>query len=78
MRETEYPAIYAWTAQEGPDAPAACAAIWVAQLRDRVTSDPTLRPILLRSVPSLAASAGPQIESMTWLLEQLGAVTLGE
>ena len=78
IRETEYPAIYAWTAQEGPDAPAACAAIWVAQLRDRVTSDPTLRPILLRSVPSLAASAGPQIESMAWILEQLGAVTLGE
>lgn len=78
IRETEYPAVFAWTATEGTDIPAACAAIWVAQLRERVTSDRTERPILLRATPTMGSAGDPRVEGVAWLLDQLGAVTLGE
>lgn len=78
IRETEYPAVFAWTAMEGTDIPAACAAIWVAQLRERVTSDPAQRPILLRATPTMGSAGDPRVEGVAWLLEQLGAITLGE
>ncbi|WP_262425367.1 prolyl oligopeptidase family serine peptidase [Brachybacterium sp. Z12] len=78
IRETEYPAIFAWTALEGADVPAACAAIWIAQLRERVTSDPTQRPVLLRATPTMGSAGDPRVEGVAWLLDQLGAVTLGE
>ena len=78
IRETEYPAVFAWTAMEGTDVPAACAAIWIAQLRERVTSDPTQRPILLRATPTMGSVGDPRVEGVAWLLDQLGAVTLGE
>ncbi|MGO1225196.1 prolyl oligopeptidase family serine peptidase [Brachybacterium sp. AOP42-C2-15] len=78
IRETEYPAIFAWTALEGTDVPAACAAIWVAQLRERVTSDPALRPILLRATATMGSAGDPRVEGVAWLLDQLGAATLGE
>ncbi|ATG50248.1 protease [Brachybacterium vulturis] len=78
IRETEYPAVFAWTALDGMDVPPACAAIWVAQLRARVTSDPSERPILLRATPTLGSAGDPRVEGVAWLLEQLGAVTLGE
>ena len=78
IREAVYPAIFAWTALEGTDVPPACAAIWVATLRDRVTSDPSERPILLRATPTLGSAGDPRVEGVAWLLEQLGAVTLGE
>lgn len=78
IREAAYPAVFAWTALEGTDVPPACAAIWVAQLRDRVTSDPSERPILLRATPTSGSAGDPRVEGVAWLLEQLGAVTLGE
>ncbi|MDN5901487.1 MAG: prolyl oligopeptidase family serine peptidase, partial [Brachybacterium sp.] len=78
IREAEYPAVFAWTALEGTDVPPACAAIWIAQLRARVTSDPGERPILLRATPTLGSAGDPRVEGVAWLLEQLGAVTLGE
>ncbi len=76
VRETEYPAVFAWTALEGPDIPMACAAIWIAQLRDRVTSDLTERPILLRCTRTLGEDGDPRLEGVAWLLDQLGAATL--
>ena len=76
IRETEYPAIFAWTALEGADVPAACAAIWIVQLRERVTSDPTQRPVLLRATPTMGSAGDPRVEGVAWLLDQLGAVTL--
>jgi oligopeptidase B len=76
VRETEYPAVFAWTALEGTDVPAACAAIWIAQLRERVTSDLTQRPILLRCTPTLGEDGDPRLEGVAWLLDQLGAATL--
>ena len=75
---SEFPAVYAWTALEGTDVPPACAAIWVAQLRERVTSDPSERPILLRTTATPGSAGDPRVEGVAWLLEQLGAVTLGE
>lgn len=77
VRETVYPSVFAWTALEGADVPSAGAAIWVAQLRDRVTSDLAERPVLLRAVPTTADSAQARAEAMAWLLDQLGAATLG-
>lgn len=78
VRAVDYPAIYAWTALEGTDTPPACAAIWVAQLRDQVTSDPVERPILLRTTATPGAAGDPRVEGVAWLLDQLDAVTLGE
>ncbi|WP_394216177.1 prolyl oligopeptidase family serine peptidase [Brachybacterium vulturis] len=78
IRGTEYPAVFAWTALDGMDVPSACAAIWVAQLRARVTSDPDERPVLLRATPTPGSAGDPRVEGVAWLLEQLGAVTLGE
>lgn len=78
VRAVDYPAIYAWTALEGTDTPPACAAIWVAQLRDQVTSDPVQRPILLRTTATPGAAGDPRVEGVAWLLDQLDAVTLGE
>ena len=78
IRETEYPAVFAWTAMEGTNTPVACAAIWIAQLRARVTSDLTERPILLRTTPTMGSAGDPRVEGVAWLLDQLGAVTLGE
>ncbi|ASK66057.1 protease [Brachybacterium avium] len=78
IRDAEYPAVFTWTALEGTDVPPACAAIWVAQLRARVTSDLEERPILLRTTPTLGSAGDPWVEGVAWLLEQLGAVTLGE
>src|SRR5699024_3248461 len=75
---SEFPAVFAWTALEGMDVPPACAAIWVAQLRDRVTSDPSERPILLRSTATPGSAGDSRVEGGAWLLEQLGAITLGE
>ncbi|HEX7349537.1 prolyl oligopeptidase family serine peptidase [Brachybacterium sp.] len=78
VQHAEYPAVFAWTALEGTDTPAACAAIWVAQLRDRTTSDPEDRPILLRATPTLGSAGDPRVEGVAWLMDQLGAATLGE
>ena len=78
IHAADYPAIFAWTSMEGTDTPAACSAIWVAQLRDQVTSDPAERPILLRSTASLGAAGDPRVEGVAWLLDQLDAVTLRE
>ena len=75
--EGEYPAVFAWTSLEGMDVPPACAAIWVAQLRDRVAPDPEERPILLRATASPGSAGDPRVEGVAWLLEQLGAATLG-
>lgn len=76
IRATEYPAVYAFTALEGIDIPPACAAIWVARLRERVTSDPARRPVLLRVADSLADGAELRVEGVAWLLDQLGAASL--
>jgi oligopeptidase B len=78
LRATEYPAVFAWTALDGTVIPPACAAIWIAQLRDRVTSDPGERPILLRTTPTLGSAGDPRVEGVAWLLDQLDAVTLRE
>lgn len=78
VRRAHYPAVFAWTAAEGTDVPPACAAIWVAELRDRVTSDPQERPILLRTLPTMSTATDARTEGVAWLLEQLGAVTLEE
>ncbi|MGP9538233.1 prolyl oligopeptidase family serine peptidase [Brachybacterium sp. AOP43-C2-M15] len=78
VREAEYPAVFAWTSLDGTEVPPACAAIWVAQLRDHVTSDPAERPILLRATPTLGAAGDPRVEGVAWLLDQLGAATLEE
>lgn len=78
IREAQYPAVFAWTALEGTDVPPSGAAIWIAQLRARVTSDPQERPILLRATPTLGSSGDPRVEGVAWLLDQLGAVTLEE
>ena len=75
--ESEFPAVFAWTSLEGMDVPPACAAIWIAQLRDRVASDPSERPILLRATATPGSAGDPRVEGVAWLLEQLGAVTLG-
>jgi oligopeptidase B len=77
IRATEYPAVYAFTALEGIDIPPACAAIWVARLRERVTSDLARRPILLRMADSLADGEALRVEGVAWLLDQLGAANLG-
>ncbi|MDN5687111.1 MAG: prolyl oligopeptidase family serine peptidase [Brachybacterium sp.] len=70
--ETEFPAVFAWTALEGTDIPPTEAAVWVAQLRARITSDPTQRPVLLRSLPAVhGAAVEAHAESMAWLLDQL-------
>lgn len=72
IRATEYPAVFAWTSLDHQEVLAAEAAIWVAALRARVTSDPQERPVLLRCVPTAAADASAlQAESMAWLLDQL-------
>src|SRR5690606_24017729 len=76
IRETEYPAVYAFTALEGTDYPPACAAIWVARLRERVTSDPAERPVLLRGADSLEDGEDLRVEGVAWLLDQLGAADL--
>ena len=76
IRETEYPAVYAFTALEGTDIPPACAAIWVARLRERVTSDPAERPVLLRVADSLEGGEDLRVEGVAWLLDQLGAADL--
>ncbi|GAA1488627.1 prolyl oligopeptidase family serine peptidase [Brachybacterium sacelli] len=69
---TEYPAVFAWTALEGADVPPAEAAVWVARLRDRVTSDPAERPVLLRCLPTLRGEAVEvHAEALAWLLDQL-------
>ncbi|SLM90810.1 protease II [Brachybacterium faecium] len=78
VRRAHYPAVFAWTAAEGTDVPPACAAIWVAELRDRVTSDPQERPILLRTLPTMSTATDARTEGVAWLLDQLGAVTLEE
>lgn len=78
VRRAHYPAVFAWTAAEGTDVPPACAAIWVAELRDRVTSDPHKRPILLRTLPTMSTATDARTEGVAWLLDQLGAVTLEE
>ena len=78
VRRAHYPAVFAWTAAEGTDVPPACAAIWVAELRDRVTSDPQERPILLRTLPTMSTATDARTEGVAWLLYQLGAVTLEE
>ncbi|AXK46934.1 prolyl oligopeptidase family serine peptidase [Brachybacterium saurashtrense] len=72
-----YPAVYAWTALEGAEAPPACAAIWIAQLRHHTTADSAERPILLRVHESLPGAADPRAEGTAWVLDQLGAATLG-
>ncbi|MGP9683166.1 MULTISPECIES: prolyl oligopeptidase family serine peptidase [unclassified Brachybacterium] len=71
IRATEYPAVFAWTSLEDQEVLAAEAAIWVAALRARVTSDPQERPVLLRCVPTAADASALQAESMAWLLDQL-------
>ncbi len=76
IRETDYPSVYAFTALEGADHPPAGTAIWVARLRDRVTSDPAERPILLRVADSLGTGEDLRIEGVAWLLDQLGAASL--
>ncbi|WP_114853350.1 prolyl oligopeptidase family serine peptidase [Brachybacterium sp. YJGR34] len=77
VRAAPYPAVYAWTAHRGTDVPAACAAIWVATLRERATSDPAERPILLRCTPTLGGPDDPRLEGVVWLLDQVGAASLG-
>ena len=52
--------------------------VWVAELRDRVTSDPHKRPILLRTLPTMSTATDARTEGVAWLLDQLGAVTLEE
>ncbi|GLI29261.1 MULTISPECIES: prolyl oligopeptidase family serine peptidase [Brachybacterium] len=76
IRETEYPAVFALTALEGTDYPPSGAAIWVARLRERVTSDPAERPILLRVADSLEDGDDLRVEGGAWLLEQLGVADL--
>nr|WP_226832199.1 prolyl oligopeptidase family serine peptidase [Brachybacterium sp. FME24] len=72
VREAEYPAVFAWTALDGTDIPHAEAAIWIAELRETVTSDQAERPILLRCVPEVHGDALElQAEAMAWLLDQL-------
>lgn len=73
IRAADYPAVFAWTSLDDMEVLAAEAAIWVAALRERVTSDPAERPILLRCVPTAADdNSALQTESMAWLLDQLG------
>src|SRR5690606_14717267 len=69
IRAAEYPAVYAVTALEGADVPPACAAIWVARLRERITSDPVERPVLLRAVPSPCGGEDLRVEGVAWLLD---------
>ena len=76
IRAAEYPAVYAVTALEGADVPPACAAIWVARLRERITSDPVERPVLLRAVPSPGGGEDLRVEGVAWLLDQLDAASL--
>ena len=64
------------TALEGADVPPACAAIWVARLRERITSDPVERPVLLRAVPSPGGGEDLRVEGVAWLLDQLDAASL--
>ena len=70
--ETEFPAVFAWTALEGTGVPPSEAAVWVAQLRSRTTSDPAQRPVLLRCLPAVHdAAVAVHAESLAWLLDQL-------
>ncbi|ATG56031.1 protease [Brachybacterium ginsengisoli] len=77
IRAEQYPAVYAWTAHEGTEVPPGCAATWIATLRDTVTSSPEERPILLRTMPTPGTGGDPRREGVAWLLDQLGATTLG-
>ena len=74
IRETEYPAVLAQTVRESLEAPCTEAAVWIAELRSKATSDPAHRPILLRCSPAAGGSAQDRRSaSMAWLLDQLGA-----
>lgn len=75
---SEYPAVFAWGVLEGAPASPSSAAIWVARLRDTVTSDLEERPVLLRTAPTLGSADAPWIEGLVFLMDQLGVDTLGE
>lgn len=74
IAETDYPAVLAQTVREGNEVPHGEAAVWIAELRAKATSDPVERPVLLRSAPAADAGApARRTEAMAWLLDQLEA-----
>lgn len=74
VRDVPYPAVFAQAACEGHGAPCTEAAVWVARLRGRVSSESAERPVLLRCI-SLAriGAVERRAETMAWVLDQLGA-----
>jgi oligopeptidase B len=84
IREVPYPAIFASTSLNDTRVFFVEPAKWVARLRETITSDQTMRPVLLRCemVAGHGGRSGryakweQRAEELAWLLDQVGATEL--